>query len=149
MNHFPNSQPVLYSHYKDVPWDKSRWPNFNPDEPNLYCPLSGAFYFDEYAFDCLQRARSEVGVPFRINSGHRSPIYNAIVKGAPLSEHKKIAFDVSIVNHEDHLKLLNALQEAGFTGIGLYLTFIHADMGPKRMWVSKLGEKKWSSLPVS
>ena len=141
--------PVLYPDWREVPWDKERWPNFSPCEPNIACPLTGEFYLDEFAFDCLQRARTAVGVKFTINSGHRSPIHNAIVGGKPLSQHKKIAFDISILNHEDPVKVYQACRDAGFTGFGFYTTFIHVDTGRPRQWFSKQGKKKWNLLGVS
>ena len=140
---------ITYPDWREVPWDKNRWPNFSPGEPNLACPLTGQFYFWPLAFDCLQGARNIVGEPFVINSGHRSPIHNAMVGGKPLSQHKKIAFDISTLNH-DRVNLYEALKQSGFTGFGFYQTFIHADLGRERRWFGgKLAEKIWTSLGIS
>lgn len=136
-------QPILYEHWSDVSWDKERYPNFSPGEKGLACPFNGEFYFDAYAFDCLQRARTACGVPFKINSGHRSPIWNAKVGGKPLSQHKRIAFDISIHNHEFPLKVFHSCRDAGFTGFGFYQTFLHVDTGRKRSWGTNRGLALW------
>jgi len=87
---------VIYDSYRDVAPEIWRWDNFSPDEPNLYCPCCGEFFLDFPSMDMIQRARSELGKSIRINSAHSCGIHNARVGGAPLSQHKKIAFDVSV-----------------------------------------------------
>lgn len=125
------ASPVLLPSYKDVPWDSKRWPNFKPIEFACRC---GEFYFDSYAFDCLQTARTNVGQPLRINSGHRCSIHNAKVGGAPDSQHLNIAFDISILTIDDPPDLYGACLGAGLRGFGFYSTFLHADTGPEREW---------------
>lgn len=78
-------------------------------------------------------ARNRVGRPFHILSGHRCALHNARIGGAPLSQHLRLAADISLRGHDRHT-LHDALQEAGFTGFGFYTTFIHADLGPTRHW---------------
>lgn len=92
--------------------------------------------------DALQAIRSWLGAPVKINSGHRCRLHNARVGGAPLSQHKKIAFDIRIGKH-DRKKLLSYARAAGFTGFGLYHSFLHVDRGPRRHWIAK-GVKKSS-----
>lgn len=65
--------------------------------------------------------------PLIINSGHRSALHNAAIGGAPLSQHKKMAVDISLNGH-DPGRLRRAAIEAGFLGIGLANTFIHVDL---------------------
>lgn len=139
----PFVTPVLYSNYSEVPWDYERWPNFRPDEPNLYCPLTGEFYFDEQALDALQQVRTMLGRPVHINSGHRSPIHNAMVGGKALSEHKRIAFDIDLSNHPDRQEVFQACLHAGFTGFGFYQTFIHIDRGQPRSWFGNGARGLW------
>lgn len=138
--------PVLYSHWADAPWDNQRWPDFKPYE--LACPMTGHLYYSEYDLDIIQDARFQVNHPFKINSAHRSPIHNALVGGKPLSEHKKIAFDISILNHESPAEVFQACLDSGFTGFGFYQTFIHVDTGRPRSWATRLGRKKWKSLGI-
>jgi len=139
-------KPILYERLSDVPWDKNRWPNFSPDEPHLACPLTGEFYFDLYAFDLLQKARTLCGVAFKINSGHRSPIWNAKVGGKALSQHKRVAYDISIRNHDFPLTVFHSCRDAGFTGFGFYQSFLHVDTGRKRAWGTKRGIALWKRL---
>jgi len=60
-----------------------------------------------------------------------------------LSEHKKIAVDISLKGH-DRIELRDACIEAGFMGIGYYGTFLHVDMGRHRWWASKAGRQLWN-----
>lgn len=136
---------MIYSHYKDVPWNDDRWPNFSPDEKQLHCRCCGSFYLDLNSFDALQAARNVVGKPFHILSGHRCPLHNALVSGAYYSQHLRIAFDISTKGH-DREELFNALKNAGFTGFGFYRGFIHADMGRVRKWYGPGGYRVWKDI---
>lgn len=139
---------MLYTHVRDIPAGAWRWRNFAPDEPNLACPCCGEFFLEEPAMDRLQRARDLVGRPFRINSGHRCPIHNARVRGAPLSRHKvAIAFDINLAGH-DPRQLYEACREAGFSTFGFYGTFLHTDTRPGRRWFTKAGRARWSGLGI-
>jgi len=113
-----------------------RWPNFSPLE--LACQHCGEIYNWPVFMDRLQAARSMVGRPFVILSGHRCSLHNARVGGAPLSQHLRLAVDISAAAH-DRPKLLQACQIAGFTGFGFYQNFLHIDIGRPRKWSS--GEK--------
>lgn len=124
---------MIFKHYSDVPEDIWKWKNFPPDEFRLSCPCCGEFYLDKRYMDSLQAVRDILGKPVRLNSGHRCPIHNAMVGGAPLSEHKRIAFDISIIGH-DRSELFQACKEAGFRSFGGYQTFLHTDMRPGRRW---------------
>lgn len=130
---------VIYSHYNLAPWDKERWPNFTAKE--LSCPCCGEYYHHGPTLDAIQFVRNDIGKPVFINSGHRCWRHNAEVGGAPLSQHKKIALDLSTKNHDKH-ELKKACVKAGFKGFGHYMTFLHVDMGRKRWWVSSKGAAK-------
>ena len=137
---------MLYAHFSEVPPGRWRWPNFAAAEPNLACPCCGAFFLDETAMDRLQAARTAAGRAFRINSGHRCPIHNARVGGAPMSQHKRIAFDISLRGHKP-AGLLAACRRAGFTGFGFYRTFLHVDTRLRRcQWMTKGGRGTWRNL---
>jgi hypothetical protein len=132
---------MIYAHYSSPPWDKARWPNFSAKE--LACPHCGEYYHDTRMLDAIQAVRSSLGKPLRINSAHRCALHNARVGGAPLSQHKKIAFDISLHGH-DREALKAACREAGFTGFGHYGTFLHVDMGRPRWWASTAGRRLWN-----
>jgi len=53
------------------------------------------------------------------------------VGGAPLSQHLRLAADISLVGH-DKRALLLACRRAGFTSFGFYNTFLHIDLGRPR-----------------
>lgn len=112
------------------------WPDFDPSE--FACRHCGENYIWPEFLDKLQHARSEVGRPFVVLSGHRCALHNARVGGAPLSQHLKLAVDISVKGH-NRTQLLGACREAGFTGFGFYHTFLHIDLGRPREWWS--GEK--------
>jgi zinc D-Ala-D-Ala carboxypeptidase len=44
-----------------------------------------------------------LNAPLVINSGHRCALHNARVGGAPLSLHKRLAFDVALSGHDPPL----------------------------------------------
>lgn len=134
---------MIYHHWRDAPWDSNRWPNFHPSE--LACRHCGEYYHDPASLDMYQAARTYAGVPFVVNSGHRCWRHNAAVGGAPLSMHKKLAFDTA-VTHQTKGVILRALREAGFTTFGFYGTFIHTDKRPGRRWSTKAGRQTWSGL---
>ena len=131
---------MIYRSPDLVPWDAERWPNFKARE--FACKHCGECYDDPRTMDGLQVARYAVGAPFRINSAHRCHVHNHAVGGAPRSQHLKLAVDVSLRGHDRH-KLRRALILAGFTGIGLYTSFIHVDLGPKRSWYGKGARASW------
>jgi uncharacterized protein YcbK (DUF882 family) len=76
---------------------------------------------------------------FSIVSGYRSPSYNSKVRGAKKSQHMKgtavdVAYPANVKTEEDRQAFARALRQAGFTGIGIYGGWTHADLGPERGW---------------
>jgi len=126
-------------------WDKMRWPNFSPAE--MACRCCGEVCWAPADFDRAQRLRDLLGRPVRFNSTHRCRHHNARVGGAPLSEHKRIAFDFSLRSPAATRREIEDLQErmfdAGFRTFGLYRTFIHIDARPGRFWVTP-GGREWT-----
>lgn len=117
------------------------WPDFDPNE--FACRHCGKVYHWPEFFDKLQNARSYVGKPFVILSGHRCRLHNARVGGAPFSEHLKLAADISVVGH-NRAQLLEACRTAGFTGFGFYHTFLHIDLGrPRQWWSDRKAKELW------
>ncbi len=140
---------MLFAHHSDVPWDAARWPNFTARALACSCRECGGEYWHDPRFiDALQMARTEVGFPLRINSGHRCALHNARVGGAPLSAHKTIAADISIrgLTPPQRARLLAACQQAGFKGFGFYTTWLHVDMARPRQWFVGQGRALWTSV---
>ncbi len=107
------------------------WPNFSRAE--MACRhCAEQFVWPEF-MDRLQAARTHAGRPFSILSAHRCALHNARVGGAPLSQHLRLAVDISLHGH-DRASLLWACQKAGFQGFGFYTTFLHIDLGRSRQW---------------
>ena len=131
---------VIYRHWRLIPWDSVRWPNFHPSE--FACKGTGECYHWPEFLDRLQAARTAVGKAFKINSGHRSYIHNYRVGGSATSQHLKLAVDISLHGHDRH-QLRMALREAGFKGLGYYNSFIHADLGRQRFWFGKGAKSSW------
>ena len=122
-------------------WDKERWPNFSSSE--LSCRHCGGLYLWPEFIDRLQRLRETMNAPLRILSGHRCALHNARVGGAPLSEHLKLAADISLQGL-NRFYLRDAAKQAGFTGFGYYTTFLHVDLGRPRHWAgSEKARQLW------
>lgn len=107
------------------------WANFTSLE--MSCRHCGETYDWPEFMDRLQRARDVCAQPFLVLSAHRCRLHNARVGGAPLSEHLRLAADISLRGH-DPARLLEACAIAGFTGFGFYTTFLHIDLGRPRRW---------------
>ncbi|PHR61365.1 MAG: hypothetical protein COA43_03180 [Robiginitomaculum sp.] len=107
------------------------WRSFTPSE--MACPHCGEIYDWPEFMTRLQAARDRNGNPFVINSAHRCGLHNARVGGAPLSQHLKLAVDISLKGHDRHILYQNC-KEAGFTGFGFYTSFLHVDLGRRRHW---------------
>jgi len=120
------------------------WRNFTPSEMACRCGCGEIFYGPKF-YDVLQALRDEVG-PLTITSGHRCRRHNALVGGAPMSQHLKLAVDVRLHGH-DRIELARAARRHGFTGLGYYQTFLHLDQGRDRFWYSgNRARRLWASL---
>lgn len=106
-----------------------RWPHFSIEELSCHCGgrfCDGAYFHAPEFLDALETLRERVSRALVITSGHRCAQWNAAVRGAPNSQHKRIAVDISLYGHDRRL-LLNYAEALGFTGIGLARNFIHLD----------------------
>jgi zinc D-Ala-D-Ala carboxypeptidase len=89
----------------------------------------------------LDEARERAALPFRINSGFRTPVHNRAVGGAANSAHLTgNAVDIGFNGTQSQFEtIVRALVSVGFTGIGVARTFIHADDSPTlprpRAWI--------------
>lgn len=81
----------------------------------------------------LDAARKNAGIPFRVNSGYRTPEHNASVGGVPDSAHTRgYAADIHAPDRDTQIKIVRAARAAGFTRFGLYDSFVHLDNDPAK-----------------
>jgi len=132
---------MLYSHVTLFDTTGWRWPNFSAEE--LACPCCGEYWHDPYSLDLIQETRNRIAGPLKINSAHRCPTHNEHVDGTPMSEHKKIAFDISLNGH-DRFEVHDAAKGPGFSTFGFYKTFIHTDRRPGRQWYGDGAKALWN-----
>ena len=129
------SDPIrTFRHFRDVPDQLWRWPNFSPAE--IACRGTGQLKLHPGALDRLQALRDRLGKPLIVRSAYRSPEHNRNVGGATRSKHMDgTAFDIAMSNH-DPAAFEAAAREVGFLGFGFYPRsgFIHVDLGPARVW---------------
>jgi uncharacterized protein YcbK (DUF882 family) len=119
--------------YTDIATADWKWPHFTP--AGIACRGSGDIVVVPAFLDLLEALRDKLARPLTINCAYRSPLHNARVGGAPLSEHKfGKAADIALggIHKAD---LIAAARAVGFTGLGVnYSTFLHVDIGPRRQW---------------
>ena len=129
------------------PWDLERWPHFSPRD--IACPCCGEAYVWPDALDALERLHAAIDAPLYIDSGHRCALHNARVGGAPMSLHKKLAFDIALQQH-DPRALAASARAAGFTGFGFGQTFLHLDIRAHaaHWFYGKRSKDKWTSLGI-
>lgn len=118
--------------YRDIGAADWTWPHFTPRE--IACRGTGEIVVVPELLDRLEALRDKLG-PLAINCAYRSPLHNARVGGAPLSEHKfGRAADIALHGH-NKADLIAAARAVGFSGLGVnYATFLHVDIGPRRQW---------------
>jgi len=133
-----------------APWNAARWPNFAPRE--IACRHCGRMPdmddgFVRASLDALQDLRNVLGRPVALNSAYRCPVHNAAVGGAPMSLHKRIAFDVALAGHDRGI-VLDRAAGAGFRGLGLGQHFIHLDRRarPARWFYGERSKALWKSF---
>lgn len=89
--------------------------------------------YDQSSIDHMQLARDIAGVPFIYDSGCRCFSHNKSEGGETNSSHKPTknrkasAFDIQTLDSHTKFRVLVGLIHAGFTRIGIYENFIHAD----------------------
>lgn len=84
---------------------------------------------DNQFLEMLDYARQIANIPFKINSGFRTPEHNATLRHSkPSSSHLKgKAVDIAVRSSSDRFTILSSLIQAGFTRFGVGKTFIHVD----------------------
>ena len=127
-----NLDGQLFEHYSLVPMYQWRWPHFKPSE--IACRHCGELLINEDFLDKLEIQRVASGEAIVLSSAYRCPTWNAMVGGAPLSEHKLAKAGDQALKGRDRGPVVASARASGFTGIGFYKTFIHADTGRRREW---------------
>ena len=97
------------------------------------CPCCGLCHVDDWVVNRFNEARGIAGVPFIINSGYRCERKNAqlvATSGASkTSAHMAgLAADLKAEESGTRFRIVDGLLQAGFLRIGIYPTFIHADL---------------------
>lgn len=88
-------------------------------------------------FKQAEKLAKAFGKPLRINSGYRTPEYNRKVGGSKKSQHvEKKALDIRwpVGDFNSRIEFIQLCIDNGFSGIGVYNSFIHVDIGSKRCW---------------
>lgn len=114
---------ISFDSVTDVPRDQwyKRWPNFSPHE--IVCKKTGHIFLQIEAMDKLQKMRDVINAALHIEKAccqesDREHIYGR-------------AFDIKIRGGKwGAEEMKKAALMVGFTGIGLYDTFIHVDNRP-------------------
>ena len=84
---------------------------------------------DSKFLEKLDYARHNAGIPFKINSGYRTEIHNALVGGRIGSSHLKgLAVDIAYNGSRERYIILNALMSVGINRLGIGKSFIHCDL---------------------
>lgn len=104
--------------------------NFKLEEFECSCCQENNISFD--FVEELDKARSEAGIPFVIESGYRCAEHNKKVGGVENSAHTQgLAADIVVNSSQARYKLLQALLPR-FRRIGIGKTFIHVDDDPTK-----------------
>jgi zinc D-Ala-D-Ala carboxypeptidase len=98
--------------------------NFNKSE--FDCPCCGKRQMDDIFLDRLDRARTEAGIPFVVNSGYRCENHNRTVGGKKTSDHLfGCGADIKAETGHIKYKIVRAAIMVGINRIGIGKTFIH------------------------
>ena len=78
----------------------------------------------------LDEAREIAGIPFKVNSGYRTPFHNTMVGGVESSSHMNIpccAVDIKAEDSRTRFLIISAAIQVGINRIGIGKNFIHLD----------------------
>lgn len=118
-------------------------PNFRLSEFSCKCGTRNCqiALHDPNLSRLLQVLRQECKKPVTITSGYRCPEHNKLVGGSATSYHVKgMAADIQVAGVPPK-QLAQLAEKVGFSGIGLYDTFVHVDTRPRKyFWNQKNGE---------
>lgn len=114
--------------------DWSQYPNFSESE--FRCKQTDECVMDDDFLARLQALRTELGIPFIISSGYRSPQHKIErAKAAPGPHAHGKAVDI-LCDGPTAYKIMQAAFRMGFTGIGVSQNprgarFVHLDTMPR------------------
>ena len=78
----------------------------------------------------LDEAREMAGIPFKVNSGYRTPFHNSMVGGGKSSSHMNIpccAVDIKADDSKTRFLIMSAAIKVGINRIGIGKNFLHLD----------------------
>ena len=78
----------------------------------------------------LDEARETAGIPFKVNSGYRTPFHNTMVGGVKDSSHMNIpccAVDIEAKDSKTRFLIISSAIKVGINRIGIGKNFIHLD----------------------
>ena len=112
---------------------------FNRDEFDSPDEIGSGKNMDSAFLHQLDKARDIAGIPFKINSGYRTPDYNKKIGGAAKSQHltasaADIRMNVTPGKVQEGIKELMEEGKIKKGGLGIYANFTHYDIGKHRTW---------------
>lgn len=105
---------------------------FKPKETECKCGC-GTNNISKELMDMMDAVREIAGFPLVINSAVRCKAHNKKVGGVDNSAHVRgYAVDIRAQTSTEKFKIVKALIAVGFVRIGVYSSFIHADIDPDK-----------------
>lgn len=107
------------------------------------CPCCGLNNISDELVQALQELRDKLSLPIKVNSGTRCPERNAAIGGVSKSLHLVgRAADIFVIGMSPEMVVKFALEVDAFkkSGIGLYKSYIHVDVGRKK-------PARWGDMP--
>ncbi len=113
----------------DDPDQGSPWKYFDREE--FKCTCCNHNRISTELVDMLDKARCRAGIPFRISSGFRCKTQNRRASGKRRSSHLDgFATDIICPSGSIKATIVASLFSVGIKRVGIYKTFIHADISP-------------------
>lgn len=110
-------------------WDRYA-PLFQPEEFACRCGC-GLNDMDPAFMHRLYLARKAADIPFVITSGCRCAGHNAMIGGAPTSDHLVgCGADIGCRSSHERFRIVDALIRNGIDRIGIARNFVHAGYNP-------------------
>ena len=127
-----NKKPKENKSTRDTITSQTSWKYFKLSE--FDCPCCDGNNISRTLVDRLDYSRQIAGVPFRITSGYRCVSHNSSAKvgGKPRSSHLDgLAVDIKASSGAIKSTIVASLFASGIKRVGIYKTFIHADISTK------------------
>ena len=97
-------------------------------------PDTGKAKMDMEVILKLQEVRDHFGKPVVILSAYRTPKHNKDIGGEPDSLHMDGMAVDWYVKGVSAKEMARVARKCGFTGIGIYDTWVHTDIGEEELW---------------